>query len=147
MKEVSELDDCELAELGRCLIIGMADAVVYADRNGTIRFWNSGAEKLFGFTKDEALGQSLDIIVPERLRQRHWAGYRQMMAAGTSRHAADELLSVPAQSKSGSALSVQFTVTPVRGGDGRLAGIAAVLRDVTATFLELKQLRATVTRR
>ena len=139
---MSELGDLGLAELGRCLVEGIPDAVVYADRDGTIRFWNSGAERIFGFSKDEALGQSLEIIIPERFRQRHWDGYRQMMASGISRYAADKLLSVPAQTKVGDTLSIQFTVTPVRDSDGMLAGIAAVLRDVTATFQELKQLRA-----
>jgi len=142
MSEASQLSGAELAQLGSTVITDIPDAVVYADNEGIIRFWNSGAERIFGFAKTDALGQSLDIIVPERLRERHWDGYRHMMATGQSRHAADELLSVPAQTKQGDTLSIQFTVAPIRDSDGSLTGIVAVLRDVTATFRELKRLRA-----
>lgn len=137
-------DTLDLAALGRALLHDGPDAVIYADRDGVIRFWNPGAERIFGFTAGEAVGQSLDIIIPERLRQRHWDGYRHMMASGHSRYGAGDLLSVPAQTKAGAALSIQFTVAPVRGEDGSLAGIVAVLRDVTATFQEMKRLRAQV---
>lgn len=136
------LTESEFARLGKAVLHDIPDAVIYADRQGIIRFWNAGAVRIFGFSPDEAVGQSLDIIIPERLRQRHWDGYRRMMETGRSRHAPDELLSVPAQNKSGQTLSIQFTVAPVLGRDGAPAGIAAVLRDVTATFQELKKLRA-----
>jgi PAS domain S-box-containing protein len=136
---VSASDALNLAELGRALLTDIPDAVVYADRDGSIRFWNSGAERIFGFTADEALGQSLDIIIPERLRQ-HWDGYRHMMATGQSRYGAGDLLSVPAVNKAGDSLSIQFTVAPMRR-------IIAVLRDVTATFQAMKRLRAQATGR
>jgi PAS domain S-box-containing protein len=139
---VSASDALDLAALGRTLLEDIPDAVVYADRNGAIRFWNPGAERIFGFSADEALGQSLDIIIPERLRQRHWDGYSHMMATGQSRYGAGDLLSVPAVNKAGGNLSIQFTVAPVRDAAGELAGIIAVLRDVTATFQEMKRLRA-----
>ena len=132
----------DLDRLGRALLENGPDAVIYADRNGAIRFWNAAATRIFGFTAEEALGQSLDIIIPERLRKRHWDGYHQTMATGLSQHPPEELLSVPAQTKAGQALSIQFTVTAVRDDDGQVAGIVAVLRDATATFLELKRLRA-----
>jgi PAS domain S-box-containing protein len=132
----------DLAALGRTLLNDIPDAVIYADREGVIRFWNLGAERIFGFTAAEALGQSLDIIIPERLRQRHWDGYSHMMATGQSRYGAGDLLSVPAVNKAGDNLSIQFTVAPVHGETGELAGIVAVLRDVTATFQEMKRLRA-----
>lgn len=132
----------DLAQLGRAVLEDIPDAVIYADRDGAIRFWNPGAERIFGFTPAEALGQSLDIIIPERLRQRHWDGYNHMMATGHSRYGAGDLLSVPAVNKGGDSLSIQFTVAPVHGKDGTLAGIVAVLRDATANFQELKRLRA-----
>jgi PAS domain S-box-containing protein len=144
---VSASDALNLAELGRALLTDIPDAVVYADRDGSIRFWNSGAERIFGFTADEALGQSLDVIIPERLRQRHWDGYRHMMATGQSRYGAGDLLSVPAVNKAGDSLSIQFTVAPMRGAAGELGGIIAVLRDVTATFQAMKRLRAQATGR
>jgi PAS domain S-box-containing protein len=126
----------DLARLGEAVLHHIPDAVIYADRDGIIRFWNAGAVRIFGFSQNEAVGQSLDIIVPERLRQRHWDGYRRMRETGRSRHGPDELLSAPAQTRSGQTLSIQFTVAPVASPDGALAGIAAVLRDVTATFQE-----------
>lgn len=132
----------DLVRLGETVLHDIPDAVIYADRQGVIRFWNAGATRIFGFSRDEAVGQSLDIIIPERLRQRHWDGYHRMMETGRSRHAPDEFLSVPAHTKSGQTLSIQFTVAPVPGPDGALAGIVAVLRDVTATFQELRKLRA-----
>lgn len=140
--EKVEIPDRDLARLGRATIEHIPDAVIYADRQGIIRFWNAGAVRIFGFCAEEALGQSLDIIIPERLRQRHWDGYRHMMETGQSRYGPHELLSVPAQTKGGAAISIQFTVAPVLGEGGELAGIVAVPRDVTATFQELKRLRA-----
>jgi PAS domain S-box-containing protein len=141
------LNEAELAALGATVLTDVPDAIIYADRDGAIRFWNPGAERIFGFTREEALGQSLDLIIPERLRKRHWDGYAHMMQTGQSRYAADELLSVPAQTKNGDTLSIQFTVAPVRGSDGALAGIVAVLRDATTTFNELKRLRAQISGR
>jgi PAS domain S-box-containing protein len=139
---VSDLSPAERDALGNTVLDDVPDAIIYADRDGRIRFWNAGAERIFGFTRAEALGQSLDLIIPERLRKRHWDGYDRVMQTGKSRYAADELLSVPAQTKTGETLSIQFTVAPVRGAGGQLAGIVAVLRDVTSTFRELKRLRA-----
>jgi len=136
------MTDTDLDRLGRTLLGNGPDAVIYADRNGAIRFWNAAATRIFGFTADEAMGQSLDIIIPERLRKRHWDGYHHTMATGLSQHPPEELLSVPAQTKAGQPLSIQFTVTPVRDDNSQVAGIVAVLRDATATFLELKRLRA-----
>lgn len=135
-------DEEELASLGSALLTGLPDAIIYSNSKGQIRFWNSGAQRIFGYTAAEAMDQSLDIIIPERLRARHWEGYDRMMETGKSRHEADKLLAVPAVNKAGQALSIQFTVAPVTGPDGALAGIVAVLRDVTATFEEIRRLRA-----
>lgn len=106
------------------------DAVIYSDREGLIRLWNAGAEAVFGYSKLEALGESLDLIIPESLRGRHWEGYHKVMAEGRSRYES-ELLAVPALRKDGSRISVEFTVVPIHGENGRLVGIAAILRDVT----------------
>ena len=115
--------------------------MIYADAVGKIRVWNAGAERIFGFTPEEAIGASLDIIIPERLRERHWTGYFQTMRTGTSRYGAGDLLSVPAVRKDMTPISVEFTIVPIADADGRLQGIGAVLRDVTARFNELKELR------
>jgi PAS domain S-box-containing protein len=136
------LSGAERAQLGDTLLRDLPDAVIFADREGRIRFWNQGAQRIFGYTEAEAIGQSLDIIIPQGLQQRHWEGYDRMMATGQSRHAPDELLAVPAVNKSGDKLSIQFTVAAVAGEEGALAGIVAVLRDVSATFDEIRHLRA-----
>lgn len=139
---MTTMDEGQQAQLAFAVIRHIPDAVIYADRQGVIRFWNAGATRIFGFAEGEAVGQSLDIIIPERLRQRHWDGYYYMMESGQSRHRPEELLSVPAVTKAGETLSIQFTVTPVHDAAGAILGIASVLRDVTATFHELRRLRA-----
>jgi len=127
--------------IAAAILDGAADAVIVSDRDGNICFWNPGAARIFGFTADEALGRSLDIIIPERLRVRHWEGYRQTMATGKSRYGAGDLLAVPAIRKDGSGLSVEFTIATVTNAQGAITGLVAVLRDVSARFQELKSLR------
>jgi PAS domain S-box-containing protein len=116
--------------LYRKIVENARDAVITSDREGLIRLWNTGAEQMFGYSKSEALGQSLDIIIPESLRSRHWESYHKVMEAGTSRYESD-LLAVPALRKDGSRISVEFTLVPIQDETGRLEGIAAILRDVT----------------
>lgn len=123
-----------LESLGEALLRDLPDAVIVADAEGTIRFWNPGAERIFGFPAAEALGRSLDIIIPERLRDRHWAGYATTMRTGATRYGAGDLLSVPAIRKDGGKLSIQFSIVLLKDRDGRADGIAAVLRDVTGDF-------------
>ena len=123
------------------LLQATPDAVVYADAAGKIRFWNPAAERIFGFAAAEALGQSLDIIIPEFLRARHWEGYETTMRTGQTKYGAGELLAVPAIRKDGSRLSVEFTVVAFHDSAGAMAGIAATLRDVTSRFEETRALR------
>lgn len=130
--------------IGRAIVGAHSDAVIASDDNGHIRFWSPGAERVFGYSAAEALGRSLDIIIPERLRARHWEGYRHVMAGAKSRYGASELLSVPAQTKNGSQISVEFTITPIVSGAGETIGLVAVLRDVTARFEEIKELHRKV---
>ena len=117
------------------------DAVIYADGQGMIQFWNAGAERIFGFSAAEAPGKSLDIIIPESLRARHWAGFDETMRTGTTRYGAGEILAVPALRKDGMRISIEFTVLPFRDDAGHMVGIAAILRDVTKRFEEMKALR------
>ena len=133
-----ELDPAQFA--GR-LVSGMADAVVYADADGVIRRWNRGATRIFGFAKAEALGRSLDIIIPENLRERHWQGYRATMRTGQTRYGDGQILSVPAVRMDGTRISVEFTIVPFTDDSGRMVGIAAIMRDTTARFEELRTLR------
>lgn len=120
------------------------DAIIAADRSGEITFWNSGAERIFGFTSAEAVGKSLDMIIPERLRRRHWTGWDSVMETGHSRYGDGDLLSVPSARSDGTALSVEFTIHPMKDEQGQLIGIAATLRDGTARFEQLRTLRKQV---
>ena len=131
----------------RTLARDASDAIIYADAEGLIRFWNKAAERLFGFSEAEALGKTLDIIIPENLRQRHWSGYRETVRSGKSRYSAGDVLAVPALRKDGTRLSVEFTILPFRDREGRTLGMAATLRDVTRRFAEIKALRAAATKR
>ena len=109
------------------------DAIIMADREGIIRLWNRGAEMVFGFPPHEALGQSLHIIIPENLRERHNQGYRQVMQSGRSKYAS-ELLAVPALKKDGTRISVEFTLILIRDHHEQILGAAAVIRDVSARW-------------
>ena len=131
----------DAASFASTLVNAMADAVIYADANGTVRFWNRGAERIFGFRESEAVGQSLDIIIPESLRQRHWDGFNGTMRTGVTRYQAGALLAVPAIRKDGARISVEFTIVPFHDPTGGMVGIAAVMRDVTERFEEMKALR------
>jgi PAS domain S-box-containing protein len=122
------------------LVRTLADAVIIADPAGTIVFWNASAERLFGWTSAEAVGSQLELIVPERLRDRHNAGFRHAMAAGETKYR-EQLLEVPALHRDGRPLSIAFTVTLLHCETG-VAGVAAVVRDETAHWQERRALRA-----
>jgi PAS domain S-box-containing protein len=123
------------------IVSASADAVVAADRSGIIRLWNPGAERIFGHRAGEAVGQSLDLIIPERLRAAHWEGWRRVVETGRSRYGDGDLLSVPAVRKDGERISVEFTIVPLKDEIGRMVGMAALMRDVTKRFEEMKALR------
>ncbi len=116
------------------------DAIVVSDREGIIRLWNEGAEAILGYTAREAIGQSLDLIVPERQRERHWEGYGRVMATGTTKYGR-ELLSVPTIHKSGSRLSIEFSLTLLKDEKGKLIGAAAIMRDVTERWQQERALK------
>jgi PAS domain S-box-containing protein len=117
------------------------DAIVYADFGGLIRFWNRGAERIFGYSASEAVGSSLDIIIPENLRERHWTAYAETMRTGKTRYGDGDVLAVPALRKDGTRLSIEFTIFPYQDREGSLMGVGAILRDVTKRFEETKALR------
>lgn len=119
----------------------MGDGVVACDAAGAIRYWNAAATRIFGFTEADAVGQSLDLIIPARQQQRHWDGFHKTLATGTTRYGAS-VLRVPALHKEGRPLSIAFTVALLHTPDGAVAGIAAVVRDDTAAWQEERALRA-----
>ena len=127
--------------LGDALLNSASDAIIATDREGLITFWNPGAERIFGFTGGEAVGQSLDLIIPENLRARHWSGFRHTMETGTSRYGHGDLLSVPGLTKDGRRISVEFTIVLLRSQTEAVAGTVAVMRDVTKRFEELRELK------
>jgi PAS domain S-box-containing protein len=116
------------------------DAILVADKEGLIRFWNRGAELLFGHTSAEAVGQSLDLIIPENLRARHWEGYARVMATGETKYNT-ALLAVPGLRKDGSRVSLEFSMVLLRDADGVLQGSASIMRDVTAHWQKEKELK------
>lgn len=125
------------------LVRGIGDGVVMCDAAGAITFWNDAATRIFGFTADDALGQSLDLIIPERQRQRHWDGYEKTMATGQTRYGND-VLRVPALHKEGKSLSIAFTVAMLYAPTGAVSSIIAVVRDDTARWSEERALRTKV---
>lgn len=131
------MQSVDFAQLVACA----GDAIVVSDHDGAITVWNRAAERVFGFSEAEALGQSLDLITPERHRQRHWSGYAETMRTGETRYGAD-VLRVPALHKDGRPLSIAFTVGMLFDEAGAVTGIAAVIRDETLGFAENRKMRA-----
>ncbi len=123
------------------LLQALGDGVVVCDAKGDITFWNAAATRIFGFTEGEAIGQSLDLIIPERQRQRHWDGYHKTMDTGETRYGSD-ILRVPALHKEGKPLSIAFTVALLHGPGGEVAAIVALVRDETERWSEERKLRA-----
>jgi PAS domain S-box-containing protein len=116
------------------------DAVLVSDREGVIRFWNNGAEHMFGYTETEAIGQSLDLIIPENLRSRHWEGYWRVMASGETKYKTG-LLSSPGVRKDGTRVSLEFSMVLLRDEAGAMQGCASIMRDVTERWKKEKELK------
>jgi PAS domain S-box-containing protein len=130
--------------LAEAILETQSDAILVADRDGVIRFWNPGAVRIFGFTAEEAVGQPLDLIIPENLRARHQEGFNRVMAGGATRYGSGDILAVPALTKGGRRISVEFTIIVLRDSDNAMTGMAAILRDVTSRFEEMRSLRRRV---
>lgn len=136
------MDADELAVLSAELVATAGDAIIFVDRSGTIVLWNSGAEAIFGYRADEAVGESLDLIIPERLRARHWDGYLETMRTGHTSDA-QRVLAVPGVRRDGQTISIEFRVSllPTATGD-QPGAIAAIIRDVTERWNNDKELRS-----
>ena len=125
------------------LLEALADAVMVCDAKGAITLWNPACERMFGHTEAEALGQSMDLIIPERLRKRHWEGYDKTMATGITKYGHD-VLRVPAVDKRGTSLSIAFTVAMLYAPDGKVSAIASIIRDETSRFADERALKKRV---
>ena len=117
-----------------------ADAIIFADAEGIIQLWNSGAEEIFGYREEETLGKSLDLVVPEKLRKRHWEGYLKVMATGKTKYG-KETLAVPAITKGDNRISIEFTIVLVTSDSGEPLGTAAIIRNVTERWLKERELK------
>jgi PAS domain S-box-containing protein len=126
--------------LAQQIVACTPDGVIFADRDGVIRFWNAGAEAILGYSAQEAVGQPLTLIIPERLRARHDEGYRRVMQTGVTQYSGRRLLSVPAMRKDGERISVEFSVALLYDADRTLGGVAAVMRDVTERWHKEKEM-------
>ena len=122
------------------LVAALGDAVMVCDAQGAITLWNPACERMFGFTEAEVLGRSMDMIIPERLRGRHWEGYHKTMATGITKYGTD-VLRVPAVDKQGRSLSIAFTVAMLYTAEGKVGAIASVIRDETARFSDERALK------
>lgn len=126
-------------EILEAIFNGVGDGVLFCDTNGIIQVWNNGCEKIFGYSAKEAIGQSLDIIIPQKYRKRHWDGFFAAVKSKTSKYS-DDLLKVPAIGKNDKTLSIEFSIAIVEQ-NGQLLGFGAIIRDATQSFLEKKQLK------
>jgi PAS domain S-box-containing protein len=122
------------------IIENSQDAILFADRDGIVNLWNSGAEAIFGYKAEEIQGKNLDLIIPEKLRQRHWKGYQRVMKTGETGYG-KELLKVPAIRKDGRTISVEFTILLVRNHQNEIIGTASIIRDVTERWKQEKELK------
>ena len=125
------------------VLLAMAEAFLFSDLQGTIRVWNPGAEAIFGYGATEAIGQSLDLIIPERLRQAHWAGYHKALALGQNQGSRKSRIT-RALRKDGADLYVDMGFAVVQNRQGQTLGALAIARDATARYLEERSLRQQV---
>ena len=134
------MESMSFTSLSEKIVQENSDAILFSDREGIIRLWNRGAEAMFGYSAAEAIGQSLDLFIPENLRGRHWEGYHKVMASGVTRYGT-ELLAAPGICKDGTRLSLEFSMVIVRGDDGAVLGTGAIIRDITARFKKEKEMK------
>jgi PAS domain S-box-containing protein len=130
------------ANLPSRILDGSPDAILICDESGTVRYWNASAERVFGFAAADALDVSMDLIIPERLRARHWAAWGATMRTGMTRYAEGQLLAVPAIRKDGEQISIEFSIQLIKAADDTIAWVVAVIRDVTERYRREKTVRA-----
>jgi PAS domain S-box-containing protein len=120
--------------LSEAIVEQAPDALIFADREGAIRVWNRAAEALFGYSAAEALGQSLDIIIPERLRAAHWTAFDKSLATGETKYAG-RVLTTRSAHKDGRRLYVELSFSLLMDSTGNVTGAIALARDGTERYL------------
>lgn len=110
------------------------DSIIFVDTDEIIRFWNRRAEEVFGYADADVLGHPLDLIIPERLRQAHHTGFRRAVDSGHAR-LGGKAITTRAVHKEGHALYLEIAFGLVPGADGRICGVVAIGRDITARHL------------
>ena len=128
-------------DLATRILDGSPDAILMCDRMGIVHYWNRAAERVFGFSNAEIVGATMDLIIPERLRARHWAGWETAMSTGVTIYDDGRLLAVPALHKAGRQISIEFSIEFLKDPNGQVEWVVAVLRDVTERFEREKALR------
>ena len=128
-------------DLPRRIMEGSPDAILVCDRSGIVRYWNAAAERVFGFSATETIGASMNLIIPEGLRARHWRGWDATMKSGVTRYADGQLLAVPAQRKDGRQVSIEFSLQLVKDVRGRIEWVVAIIRDVRSATSAKKLVR------
>jgi len=126
--------DIAATDIGGKIVEACSEAVIFADREGLVRLWNRGAELIFGYAPAEILGQSLDIIIPERLRRAHWDAFNRSVETGHTKHT-DRVLTTRSMHKNGSKLYVDLSFGLVKDDNGVVLGAFAIGRDCTARYL------------
>ena len=129
-------------DLAERLLDGSPDAILICDPAGMVRYWNAAAERIFGFPVTEVLGESMNLIIPERFRARHWAAWEATMKTGITRYGGGQLLAVPALQKNGRQISIEFFIQLVKDAGGLIEWVVAVVRDVTERYRHEKEQRA-----
>ncbi len=141
--KMSQTKESISPQLSESILQSIHEAIVYADLKGIIQYWNGGSETVFGFSAEEALGQSLDIIIPEKMRKAHWDGYEKAIARGDTVSGKGSRIT-RALHKTGQTLYVDMSFAMVRDQSGQLVGSLAVARDATERYLDERKLRQQV---
>jgi PAS domain S-box-containing protein len=137
---MSNIDYSSTESIWQDMLRCMPEALIFSDLQGIIRIWNPGSENVFGFTAAEAIGQSLDLIIPERMRQAHWDGFNKAVARGGTLPGRTSMITRSLH-KSGEQIYVDMSFAMVKNKAGEMLGSMAIARDATKRFTEEKNLR------
>ncbi len=138
---MSDTDNQLIDSIAAGVVKAIPEAIIFADLKGAVRYWNRGAAEIFGFTADEAMGQSLDLIIPERMRQAHWDGYYKAIELGDTYSGRGSRVTRSLHKEEGRSLYVDMSFAIVKDNDGKVIGSLAVARDATERFTAEKEMR------